>query len=133
MKSHWMAVLAAVLSVAAFGCADASRSAAFLVGRNKVAVIPPPGVLFTSVKAPISAGVSGKPLGGRRGTATAHSIGIPPNPLTGWRGIPIITWGDMSEKQALANGGISSPSHVDYDSLSVLMVYRRLTLVAYGE
>jgi hypothetical protein len=115
------------------GCAGAGGSGALLVGRSRVGVIPPQGILFSSLHAPISAAVSGKPFGTRRGRATARSIGLPPNPLTGWQGVTFFTWGDMSEQAALRDGGISHPTHVDYESVQVLMIYHRLTLVAYGD
>jgi hypothetical protein len=103
------------------------------VSQSKAAVIAPPGILFAQVSAPVSPEVSGKPLGTRTGKATVHSIGLPPNPFTGWLGFPLVSWGDMSEKAAMQAGGISEPSHADYEVMSVLMIYRRMTLIVYGE
>ncbi len=73
-------LLVAASSVACTGM-PLKRQAAFYITRTKAAVIPPVGLLYTGVKAPVAAGVSGKPFGTRVGRASVHSIAIPPNPF----------------------------------------------------
>ncbi len=120
--------------LALIGCVSGSpsRQAAFFITRTKAAVIPPVGLLYSGVTAPVAAGVSGKPLGSRVGRASANSIAIPPNPF-GIPAVGLFTWGDMSEKASAANGGITKVSHADYEMMVVLMFFRRITLVTYGE
>jgi hypothetical protein len=39
----------------------------------------------------------------------------------------------MSEKTSAANGGITQVTHADYEMTVVLLFYRRVTLITYGE
>lgn len=113
------------------GCAGSVRRLG--IGRiagYQSAVLPPPGILYTSFKAP-QRDVRG-PLGTKKGTASVHSIGLPPNPWTGMLGWDLVSWGGASTEEAKRNGGIREVTHVDYDFRLILMVYRRYTTEVYG-
>ena len=110
MLYRWICIAGLVLALGLAGCAlkpvSLSRQGAFAVGRYTTAVIPPLGVLYSNVSAPAAAAVSGKGFGTKRGTATVHSIGLPPIPIGGLiMGVNLFSWGDMSEERALADGG----------------------------
>jgi hypothetical protein len=111
-----------------------SRVGAFQSTQMKAAVIPPPGIIFSKSTAPLGARVPGRPIGSRVGTAVSHSIGLPPLPFRGLiGGSNLITWGNSTVKAAQANGKITEPSHSDYESMVVLMIYRRMKVTTYGE
>lgn len=127
-----LACCLALLSLSACAPGSPSRQAAFFVTRTKVAVIPPVGLLYTNITAPVAAGVSGKPIGSLVGRASSNSIAIPPNPF-GIPAVGLFTWGDMSEKASAADGGITNVTHVDYEMTVFLMFFRRVTLITYGQ
>ena len=131
-KAGLLACCLALLSLSACVAGSPSRQAAFFVTRTKAAVIPPVGLIYSNVAAPVIAGVSGKPLGPRVGRSSVNSIAIPPNPF-GIPAVGLFTWGDMSQKTSAANGGIAKVTHADYEMTVILMFFRRVTLVAYGE
>jgi hypothetical protein len=39
----------------------------------------------------------------------------------------------MSERTSAANGGITKVTHADYEMTMVLLFFRRVTLITYGE
>ena len=119
------------LSLAACAGGSPGRIGAFLGSRTKAAVIPPIGILYTGTKAPVAAGVSGKSLGSRIGRSSVNSIAIPPNPFI--PAVALFSWGDMSERTSAANGGITKVTHADYEMTMVLLFFRRVTLITYGE
>lgn len=121
------------LLVSSIGCVGATgmRQAAYYVTRTKAAVIPPVGLLWTRSSAPVTAQVGGPPMGTKMGRASVNSIAIPPNPV-GIPAVGLISWGDMSQKQAARNGGITEITHVDYRMTVFLMIFRRVTLTVYG-
>lgn len=127
-----LACCVGLLSLPACAPGSPSRQAAFFVTRTKAAVIPPVGFVYSNVKAPIAAGVSGKPLGPLVGRSSSTSIAIPPNPF-GIPAVGLFTWGDMSEKASAANGGITNVTHADYEMTVILMFFRRVTLITYGQ
>lgn len=99
-----------------------------------VPVIPPTGMLFTFVHAPLS--LEPGTIGDRKGTATAYRIGLPPGlsflipvPLPA---IGMFAWGDASQVAAARNGRITRITHVDYGYQIVLFVFQSLTVEVYG-
>lgn len=111
-----------------------SRAGAFQATQTKAAVIPPVGIFFGKSTAPLGVAAPGKPFGSRHGTSVAHSIGIPPLPIRGLMGgLTLFSWGDASVKTAQSDGGISEPSYSEYESMVVLMFYRRMKVTTYGE
>jgi len=102
------------------------------VGRFKTAVVPPLGILYSHVKAPAFANAVDASFGTKRGEATMYAIGLPPIPSIA-PAIDLVTWGDGSEKKAAEDGGITNVTYVDYEARVVLMFFRQLKIVAYGD
>jgi hypothetical protein len=84
-------------------------------------VVPPSGLLLTSVEAPLSTHVDGKPIGTRTGEASVTTI------------LGIVSFGDASLEAAIRDGGIQEPRHADYRYLNVLGLYQQFTTIAYGD
>ena len=143
-----LAIASALAAVALVGCADLTRPdlvqrfARSPEGPHRAltsidaAVIPPTGILYTEVHAPVS--LTPGPIGDRKGVATAYRIGPPP--ILSWvTGVPALpslnnwfAWGDASSKAAAADGRITRVTHVDYRYQTVLTVFQSLTLEVYG-
>jgi hypothetical protein len=81
-------------------------------------IVPPLGLVYTDIDAPLSL-LGG--TGARRGEASVTSI------------LGLVSTGDGSVKAAAADGGISRVQRVDYEFFNVLGVYQRYTTVAYGD
>lgn len=105
----------------------------------KTGVIPPTGLIYTDIHAPI-APLDTTPaidLGSvKKGTATTHSIGLPPF-LGLLVGAPIpalglFSWGNGSERAAAVNGGITQVTHTDYKYRIILFIYQSYTTEVYG-
>lgn len=104
--SRISALLAAlVLSIGVTGCIGAP-------------VVPPLGVVYTDLEAPLSLG--GGDVGTKRGEASVTSI------------LGLISTGDASVKAAASAGGISKVDRVDYEFTNFLGLYQRYTTVAHG-
>lgn len=115
------------------GGTNAQRQGLLTVGDTKAAVLPPLGILWSRVRAPLNAGAP-KEIGVRRGEATANQIAIPPLPFPGMTtGVPLVSWGDASQAEAARDGGLQDVSHMDYELTTFLMFFRRFKLIAYGE
>ena len=104
MKKLTTAVAALFLAVGSLGCLGAP-------------VVPPLGLLYTDLDAPLS--LNGE-VGNRRGEASVVAI------------LGLISTGDGSVRAAARNGGISRVERVDYEFYNVLGIYQRYTTVAYG-
>lgn len=89
-----------------------------LVGCVGAPVVPPLGLVYTDIDAPLN--LRGE-MGSRRGESS----------VTAYLGL--VSLGDASVKSAAAAGGISNVKHVDYDFYNVLGVYQRFTTVVYGD
>ena len=81
-------------------------------------VVPPLGMVYTDIDAPLS--LTGE-TGSRRGEAT----------VIAWLGL--VSTGDASVKAAAAAGGITTVKRVDYDFYNFLGIYQRFKTVAYGD
>lgn len=126
-----IAIALALATAALSGCATRSDAPYRSQAGLKVPVIPPQGLIYTQMRAPLS--LEATSFGAKRGTAVSHQIGLPPLPFPGlWTGLDLFAWGDASQKTAAANGGITSVEHADYELLIVLFVYRRFTSEVYG-
>ncbi len=124
-------ILAVALIGGLSGCGNnPGRAVAFYIYNTGVAVLPPPGLLYTNVRAPVTAQAPAS-LGTRSGSATVNQIAIPPIPGI-MPAIPLISWGDVSKEEAARNGGLTDVTHMDYQLTSILMFYRRFKLTAYG-
>ena len=80
-------------------------------------VVPPLGLVYTQIGAPLS--LKGQP-GGKRGESEVVAI------------LGLVSTGDASVRAAAKNGGITNVTHVDYEFQNVLGVYQRYTTVVYG-
>lgn len=129
-----LALLLGLLVMGSIGCTSgmAGRRAALLrVGATRAAVIPPLGIVYTKVRAQVTSGTPVK-IGSRRGEASVIQLATPPLPGIA-PPIPLVAWGEASMAAAAKNGGIEDVSHMDYELTTVLMVWRRFKLIAYGE
>jgi hypothetical protein len=104
MKKHCIA-LAAALVLSLGGCVAAP-------------VVPPLGIIYTNVQAPLAPKGD---VGSKRGTAHVKSY------------LGLFSIGDGSVRAAAANGNITEVKLVDYEFKNVLGVYQRYTTVAYGD
>ncbi len=113
----WLRLSAfALIGVLSIGCAF-----------SRVPVQPAPGLLFTSIDAPLSVDLDGEPLGDRRGKASAYYIRVP------WPGNWSFGIGDASIEAAMAQGDIQTLRHADYHQFQVLGVFGNFEVIAYGE
>ena len=106
-----LAVLLAVLLTA--GCAF-----------WRAPVVPPGGVLFTQYRAPLTPQVSGVPVAKKVGMHTSHYFAY---------FLYSFAWDDASIDAAAKEGGLSRVYYADYEVLSILGLYARFTVRAYGE
>jgi TRL-like protein family len=131
----WSAFAVAVLlaGAALSGCATTRSDLPYrAVAAVGAPVIPPLGLLYTNLRAPLS--LDSTSFGAKRGTAVSHQIGLPPLPFPGTvLGLDLFAWGDASPARAAANGGITTVRHTDYELTVVLWIYRRFTLQVYGD
>jgi hypothetical protein len=101
-----------MVSIAALGLALG------LTGCIGAPVVPPLGVLYTDIDAPLS--LVGE-TGMKRGEASVTAI------------LGLVSTGDGSVKAAAQAGGITRVKHVDYEFTNVIGVYQRYTTVVYGD
>ena len=103
-----------------------------MAAKLRAPVIPPQGLLYSNIKAPITADATD--FGSKRGTATSFQIGLPPIPVAGLAmGLDLFAWGDASTETAAAAAGIGEVDHVDYHLEVFFFVYRRFTTEVYGD
>ena len=81
-------------------------------------IVPPLGVLYTDIDAPIS--LRGD-FGSKRGEAS----------VTAYLGL--ISLGDASVRAAARNGGISDVKHVSYEFRNIIGIYQHYTTVVFGD
>jgi hypothetical protein len=126
------AVAVALAGLLVAGCATRSDVPYRALARVSAPVIPPLGLFYTDVHAPLSLGATS--FGAKRGTAVSHQIGLPPLPFPGLTtGLDLFAWGDASEKTAAADGGITTVRHADYELRVVLWLYRTFAIDVYGD
>jgi hypothetical protein len=90
-------------------------------------LLPPRGGLVEAVKAPLSLNYHAtlaKPA--KSGSATFHYFWIPLHSNLSF------TWQSASIESAVRNGGLSEVEYADYEVVSVLGIYTRFTITAYG-
>lgn len=98
-------------------------------GLIKAPVQPPPGLIFTKTKAPLSTDYSATPAGGKVGTASTIYFSIPI-----WFGRFLsFAWDDASIARAAAEGGITKVTYADYEFMNILGVVGIYTTIAHGE
>ncbi len=83
-------------------------------------VMPPGGLLFTSVSAPIDTRMDHKPVHRNYGESSSLSV------------LMLFAFGDASVTRAAENGRLSTIDNVEYSYLNVLYIYQQFTIRAYG-
>lgn len=81
-------------------------------------VVPPTGLMYTDLQAPLT--FRAEPTT-KRGTASTYSI------------LALVAWGNGGVHAAAQNGGIREVKNVEYEFYNVLGVYQRYTTVVYGD
>ena len=91
-------------------------------------VIPPPGFLFTNIRAPLTVRFDETPVGTKRGESSgviwARDILFT---------LQTVAWESAAIEEAASNGGITTVEYADYEALIVLGVFGRFKVVAYGD
>lgn len=105
MKLTASLVASFILAIGAMGCIGAP-------------VVPPLGVIYTDLNAPLTLG--GGDFGNKRGESSVECI------------LGLFSTGDGSVHAAAKNGGISQVKRVDYEFFNMIGLYQRYTTVAYG-
>lgn len=101
-------------------------------GSIKAPVIVPQGFIYQHTLAPLTVNyhaTKARPV--KSSSATAGFILIPINLLVCPPSFSYMT--DKTLHQALQDGGIKTLSYADYESFSILGIYRQFTVYAYGE
>ena len=102
--------------VLAAACATAILS---LPACYSAPIMPPAGLLYSEINAPISIGPSD--MGSRRGEATSIAV------------LGLFAYGDCSVKTAATEGGITTVKHLDYAYFNFLGLYQKFTTIAHGD
>ncbi|MDP6438203.1 MAG: TRL domain-containing protein [Candidatus Brocadiia bacterium] len=116
MNAKWLLLLPVLLLP---GCMGGSRW--------QGAVVPPAGALITIYKAPITTDFSNTPVAKRKGTAsTQYFFDFL---FTG----SSYAWDDAAIQKAAEDGELTKVYYADYEALSILGIYAKFTVTAYGE
>jgi len=104
----------------------------------RVGVSPPPGLIYSHIKAPMGGPRLGErapiqlPDDHKTGTATFRSIDLNV-PTQNWSEPLSVGWGDGSWDKALRNGGIEEAYFADYRELKILNgIYTEIEIIVYG-
>jgi hypothetical protein len=92
-----------------------------MVGCIGAPVVPPTGLIYTDMDAPLSLGGGGRDVGSKRGESSVTAI------------LGLFSTGDGSVKKAAANGRITQIKHVDYNFRNIIGIYQEYTTVVYGD
>jgi hypothetical protein len=90
-------------------------------------VQPPRGLLFTNQQAPLMTDFDETRLGPKHGKASVRYFR---DPL--FTGLDF-AWDDACLRAAAKNGNITTVRHADYEFLSILGIFARFTVHAYGD
>ncbi len=85
-------------------------------------VVPPQGLLFTSVSAPIDTDMEETNADDLQ-MGKASSLAI----------LGLFAFGDASTEAAVRDGNLDTVEYLDYSYLNVLFIYQNFTLRAHGE
>ncbi len=84
-------------------------------------VMPPGGLIYSNVQAPIDTNAESTVIGPKTGESSSASI------------LWLFAWGDASVATAADNAGISTIEHVDYEFFHILGIYQKFTTRVNGE
>jgi hypothetical protein len=90
-------------------------------------VQPPPGFLFTSIRAPLTVDFDKTPVGTKRGESSV--IWARDILFTG----QTVAWESAAIEEAAREGGITTVRHADYEALIVLGVFGWFKVIVYGD
>ncbi|MFC1497156.1 TRL-like family protein [Verrucomicrobiota bacterium] len=82
---------------------------------------PPPGLMFSQVKAPLDVDFDKTTLGTKEGKAEATSI------------LGLFSFGDCSTQTAAKDGGLTTINHADYEMMNVMGIFSKTTVIVYGD
>lgn len=93
-----------------------------LTGCVRAPFVPPTGMAFSELKAPLDVDFQNTDISGlKKGSAETTSI------------LGLVATGDASAQAAAKNGGITEILHADYEYYNVLGVFQRTTVIVYGK
>lgn len=103
------------------GAALALAAPILLSGCLVAPVIPPVGIIYSDLKAPLDYDQEASTVGPRTGTSESMSI------------LGLVAMGDASVQAAAQNGNITKANGADYEYFNVLGIYQRYRTVLHGE
>jgi len=83
-------------------------------------VMPPSGMLFSAISAPMDVDLDQTSMGMSDGSASSYSI------------LSLVAFGDCSIEAAADDGGLRTINHADYKYLNVLGAFSMFTTVVHG-
>jgi len=123
-KAFRKPLLALVLGVLALGTAGCQFFG------HKTPVIPPPGLIYSDVKAPLTVNYHGTPVGSaasKSGSKKTKYLWIP---------IPFVPlrfgWDEAEVSTIARENGITEIAYADYQIMSILGIYQEFTVQVYG-
>jgi hypothetical protein len=84
-------------------------------------VVPPIGIIYTGMSAPLDTDLMTTELGAKQGRSSSSDI------------LFLVAWGDASTAAAARSAGITKIRHADYEYTNVLGIYQSYTTVIYGD
>jgi hypothetical protein len=84
-------------------------------------VMPPPGIFFSSVSAPLDIDANKTPVCAKIGESSSNAFFL-----------NFFAFGDCSLDSAARAGGLTTIEHADYHHVNVMFMYQRFTVRAYG-
>jgi len=112
MKSWLLLGVLGLLVVSVAGCGG---------GLTMAPVVPPPGLLISSVSAPLDVDLDKTSLGTKVGKASTGCI------------LGLVAFGDASTAAAARNGALTVINHADYKATNMLFIYSSYTTIVYGD
>ena len=103
------------------GAALAIAAPILLSGCLVAPVIPPIGIIYSDIKAPLDYDQSASKTGSKKGVSESMSI------------LGLVAMGDASVEAAAKAGGINTVDGADYEYFNVLGIYQRYRTVLHGE
>jgi hypothetical protein len=84
-------------------------------------VIPPYGIIFSDLKAPLDIDMNNTPVSSKSGRAMTTSI------------IGLVATGDASINTAARDGGLTTIHYADYEYKNLVGIIQNYTTVVYGD
>jgi hypothetical protein len=85
-------------------------------------VMPPMGLIYSDVKAPLTAEAEKPAMTEQKGEASSESV------------LGLVAWGDCSLEAAARNGKLSTIEYADYEYMNVVFgIYQKFTVTTHGK